>query len=92
MELAYHGARGLGGIVALGVLDRAKFLFADDAEGHHGAELRERIEQELLELPAFLDTADGLAGRVPLELASLQLAQPLDFEQVNSNVATVKGQ
>ena len=92
VELAYHGACGLGGIVALGVLDRAKFLFADDAEGHHGAKLRERIEQELFKLPTFLDAADGFAGRVPRELASLQLAQSLDFKQVNGDVASVKGQ
>ena len=91
MELANHDPCGLGGVVALGVLDGAEFLFADHAEGHHGPKQREGVEQELLELPALLDTANRLAGGVPRELSGLQFAKPIGFEQVDGDVAAVEG-
>ena len=71
VELANHRAGCFRAVRAFRVLDRAKFFLADDAEGEHGAELRERVEQELLELEAVLDAANRLAGRVPREFACL---------------------
>ena len=90
VELANHRACGFRGIVAFGVLDRAEFFFAHDAEREHGTELRESVEEELFELEAFFDAANGLACRVPRELACLQLAKSADFKQVNCDVAAVE--
>ena len=90
VELADHRTCCLRRIVALGVLDGAEFFFADNAEREHGSELRECIKEELFELKAFLDTANGLAGGVPRELARLQLAKTAYFEQMNGDVAAVK--
>ena len=90
VQAADHVAGRLRGIVPVGVFHRGEFLFADDAERHHGTELREGVEQELLELPALLDAADGLAGGVPGQLARLQFPESCNLEQVNRDVSAVE--
>ena len=90
VELANHGTCGLRGIIAFGVLDGAEFFFAHNAEREHGTQLRECVKEELFELEALFDAANGLAGGVPRELARLQLAKSADFKQVNSDVAAVE--
>ena len=90
MELANHDASRLRRIVAFGVLDRAEFFFAHDAEREHGTELRECVKEELFKLEALFDAANGFACGVPRELACLQLAETADFKQVNGNVAAIE--
>ena len=90
MELANHYASCFRRIVAFGILDRAEFFFAHDAEREHGTELRECVKEELFKLEALFDAANGFACGVPRELACLQLAESTDFKQVNRDVATVE--
>ena len=90
VKLANHDASRLRRIVAFGILDRAEFFFAHDAEREHGTELREGVKEELFELEALFDAANGFACGVPRKLACLQLAKSADFKQVNGNVATVE--
>ena len=90
MELANHDAGCFRRIVALGILDGAEFFFAHNAERKHGAELRECVKEELFELEAFFDAANGFPCCVPRKLARLQFAKSADFKQVNGDVAAVE--
>ena len=92
VEASDHVAGGLGRIVSVGVLDGAELFFADHTEGKHGTQQREGVKEELLELEAFLDTADGLAGGVPREPAGLQFAEPCQLEQVYGDIPAVEGE